>query len=380
VGRILYNEMQGLNRVLIGSHLLGEMTPIGYDYIVSAGERFCVPVLTNCLRDLGVDAIGLGGDEAGIATDSNYGNALPDEERTREEVRRTVLPLLDAGKVPVVAGFFGRSPAGRIAILGRGGSDFTATLLGCSLEADEIWMMKHDVDGIKSTDPRLVPVAHTIAELSYQTAAEMALLGAKVLHPKSVQPAARQKIPVRIASSHEPDKPGTRLVPLQSTMPRVRALTLVRRGGLVRAQGVQMGDEGILPSSLMDAFRNNNVDVLASATGFNGGRVLWLVGSAELDRFVALLRQHTDERARIDVQRDVAILGLVGEHVGTAPGLLGCLARCLQAADTHPLVILQGASPDGLVVALPDHEARLAAVLKLLHTEFGLDHGASRGP
>jgi aspartate kinase len=375
VDRILYTEMHSLNRVLLGSHLLGEMTPIGYDFVVSAGERFCVPVLTHCLRDLGVDAVGLGGDEAGIVTDGNYGNALPDEERTREGVRRAVLPLLEAGKTPVVAGFFGRSPAGRIAILGRGGSDFTATLLGCSLDADEIWMLKHDVDGIKSTDPRLVPVAHTIAELSYQTAAEMALLGAKVLHPKSVQPAARRQIPVRIASSHEPDKPGTRLVPLRCDTPRVRALTLVRRGGLVRAQAVHMGDEGILPSALMEALRRNNLDVLASATGFNGGRVLWLIGNAELDRFVNLLHEHADERVQVEVQRDVAVLGLVGELVGTAPGLLSRLAHCLQQADMQPLVILQGASPDGLVIAVPDQEARLAAVLKLLHSEFGLDHG-----
>src|SRR5262249_57171284 len=129
------------------------------------------------------------------------------------EARKALLPLLEAGKTPVVAGFYGRSAQGRIAILGRGGSDFTATLLGCALDADEIWILKHEVDGIKTTDPRLVPGAYTIPEISYWLAAEMALLGAKVLHPRSVQPAAPQRIPVRIASSHVPDRPGTRLVP-----------------------------------------------------------------------------------------------------------------------------------------------------------------------
>jgi aspartate kinase len=157
VARVLYAERHGLDRVLLGSHLLGELTPIGYDFIVSEGERLCVPLLANCLRDLGVDAVGLGGDEAGIATDNNYGNSLPLEEQTRAGVRQALLPLLEAGRTPVVAGFFGRSEQGRIAILGRGGSDFTATLVGCALDADEIWMLKHDVDGIKTTDPRLVP-------------------------------------------------------------------------------------------------------------------------------------------------------------------------------------------------------------------------------
>jgi aspartate kinase len=202
----------------------------------------------------------------------------------------------------------------------------------------------------------------------------MALLGAKVLHPKSVQPAARQAIPVRIASSYEPDKPGTRLVPLQQATPRVHALTLVRRGGLVRALAVEMGDEGILPPMLTTLLRQQNLDVLASATGFNGGRVLWLLGGGELDRLLALLAQQVDpQRVRVEVERNVAILGVVGVQVATAPGLLARLARCLEKAGTQPLVILQGASPDGVVVALRDEESSLSSALRLLHTEFELD-------
>src|SRR5262249_36111042 len=153
--------------------------------------------LANCLRDLGVDAVGLGGDEAGIVTDNNYGNALPLEGLTRPAVRAALLPLLEADRVPVVAGFFGRSQQGRVAILGRGGSGYSATTIAAALDADEVWIMK-DVAGIQTTDPRLVKAAYVIPELSYRLAAEMALLGAKVLHPRSVQPAARQRIPVRI--------------------------------------------------------------------------------------------------------------------------------------------------------------------------------------
>src|SRR5262249_6505602 len=202
------------DRVLLGSHLLGELTPLGRDFVVSGGERLCVPVLANCLRDLGVDAAGLGGDEAGIITDNNYGNALPLEEPTRLAVRQALLPLLDAGKVPVVAGFYGRSVQGRIAILGCGGSEYSGTTIGAALGTVEIWIQK-DVAGIHTTEPRLVQESYTIPELSYRVAAEMALLGAKVLHPKSVQPAARQRIPVRIASSFNPEQAGSRLVPLE---------------------------------------------------------------------------------------------------------------------------------------------------------------------
>jgi aspartate kinase len=377
VAGALYMERHGLDRILIGSHLLGELTPIGFDYVVSEGERLCLPILAGCLRDQGIDAVGLGGDEAGIVTDNNYGNSLPDEGRTRAAAREALLPLLEAARVPVVAGFYGRSGQGRVAILGRGGSDYTATLLGCSLDADEIWLLKHEVDGIKTTDPRLVPGAYTISEMSYEIAAEMALLGAKVLHPKSVQPAARHHIPVRIGTSTDLARPGTRLVPARpGAAPGVAALTLVRGGGLIRVNSPQMGDEGIIPESLIDQFRRYNVDILASAAGLNGGRVLWLVGSLDLQRFLSVVREHIDGRLGLDVRENVAVLGIVGEQVATAAGVFVRVACCLEKAGTQPLAILQGASPDSIAVALPDEEERLPAALRLLHTELGLDRRA----
>lgn len=369
--RALYAERHGLDRVLLGSHLLGEMTPMGKDYIVSGGERLCVPLLANCLRDIGVEAVGLGGDEAGIVTDNNYGNALPLEGPTRLAVRQALLPVLAAGKVPVVAGFYGRSQQGRIAVLGRGGSDFSATSIGAALDADEIWIMK-DVAGIQTTDPRLVKAAYTITELSYRIAAEMALLGAKVLHPKSVQAAARQGIPVRIASSFHPEEPGSRLVALKPARePKVSALTLVRGGGLVRAAAAAVGDEGEIPASFTTALRRNNVDILASAAGFNGGSTLWLLGPAELERFIEVLAQE-ELPLQTEVQRHVAVIGIVGERVATAAGVLARVTRCLDKMGREPLAILQGASPNSIVIALPDDET-LPGTLRLLHTELGLD-------
>lgn len=369
--RAIYSERHGLDRVLMGSHLLGELTPMGKDFVVSGGERLCVPILANCLRDLGVDALGLGGDEAGIVTDNNYGNALPLEGPTRPAVRQALLPLLDAGQVPVVAGFYGRSLQGRVAILGRGGSDFSATTIGAALDADEIWIMK-DVDGIQTTDPRLVPASYTITELPYRIAAEMALLGAKVLHPKSVQAAARQRIPLRIASSFTPEQPGSRLVDAEPARePKVSALTVVRGGGLVRTAAAAVGDDGEIPASFDAALRRSNIDILARAASFNGGSTLWLLGPLELERFIEAL-QEQNLSLQTEVQRKVAVVGIVGERVATAAGVLARVARCLDRTGCEPLAILQGASAHGIVIAMPDDE-RLPAILRLLHTELGLD-------
>jgi aspartate kinase len=370
VARALYAERHALDRVLLGSHLLGELTPLGWDFVISGGERLCVPVLANCMRDLGLDAVGLGGDEAGIVTDNNYGNALPLEGPTRQAVRQALLPLLEAGKVPVVAGFYGRSQQGRVAILGRGGSDYSATTIGAALDADEVWIMK-DVAGIQTTDPRLVPESWTIPELSYRLAAEMALLGAKVLHPKSVQPAARQRIPVRIASSFNPEEPGSRLVALEPAgEPSVSALTVVRGGGLVRAVG-ETGEESEVPPGFPVALRRANVDILASAAGFNGGSILWLLGPQELPRFLSIMEQQ-ELPFQTEVQRGVAVVGIVGERVATAAGILARVARCLEKMGLEPLAILQGASPHGIVIALPDDD-RLPAALRALHTDLGMD-------
>jgi len=373
VARILYSERHGLERVLLGCHFLGEMTPIGYDFIVSEGERMCVPILANCLKSLGVESAAIGAEGCGIATDNNYGSARPLEGPTRQGVRERLLPILEAGKVPVAGGFFGRSEQGRIAVLGRGGSDYSATLVGCALDADEVWIMT-DVPGIKTTDPRLVPAAHTIDEVPYLIAAEMSMLGAKILHPKSVLPAAKQSVPVRVASSFEPDLPGTRLVPLEGVgQPSVTALTLVRGGALVRLSSSELGNEGVVSTELIGDLRRYNVEILASATGSNGGSVLWLVGPLDLERFLALIEKHHREHIEHEVHRNVAVLGIVGQQVATAAGVIATVAGCLEKVGAQPLAILQGASPNSVVIALPDDDTRLPNVLRSLHTEFGLD-------
>lgn len=370
---ILYAERHALERVLLGSHFLGELTPIGYDFVVSEGERLCVPILANCLRDLGVDAAAIGAEGCGIMTDSNYGNARPLEPQTRNGVRQTLFPLLNAGKTPVAGGFYGRSPQGRYATLGRGGSDYSATLVGAALDCDEIWIMT-DVDGIKTTDPRVVPSARTISEMPYLIAAEMALLGAKVLHPKSVLPAAKQDIPLRVASSFEPEKPGTRLVPLQpGAAPSVAGLTLVRRAGLITMTTPDLGNEGVVPPGMIEDIHRQNTDILASSTASNGSSVLWLVGPLDLDRFLAIIDKHKDDRVQHDIRRDVAVLGIVGEQAARAPGILARVAQCLEQAGAQPLAWLQGASPNSIAIALPDDDQRMPAVMRALHATFGLD-------
>jgi aspartate kinase len=372
----LYTERHNLERVLMGSHFLGELTPIAYDFIVSQGERMVVPVLANSLRGLGVEAVGIAGNGAGIITDQNFGNARPDMQRTREEVRKTLLPLLQQGKTPVIAGFYGRTEKGRIAVLGRGGSDYSATLIGAALDADEVWIMT-DVDGVKTTDPRLVPAAYTIPEMPYHAASEMAMLGAKILHQQSVVPCEAQKIPLRIANTFEPEKPGTWLVSdPKGKPPAVWALTLTT-GALVRLSAAAPGAAGAFASRVFEQFELRNIEILATASARNGQTLLCLLGKESAKRFKELAQREAGDGVDVEIQEPVAVLGVVGPGVGKEPGVLAQVAGCFDAADIQPLATLQGASPDSIVVALPDQQdttknESLITAMRAMHRELGL--------
>lgn len=366
-----YGERHDLERVLMGSHFLGELTPIGYDFVVSTGERMCVPVLAAALKNLGVDAQPIGGYGAGIMTDNNYGNARPLAAETRASVRETLLPMLQQGQVPICPGFYGKSRQGRVATLGRGGSDYSATLIGCALDADEIVIMT-DVDGIKTCDPRVVPAAQTIEKMPYSIAAELAMLGAKVLHQKSVAPASAQKIPLRIASSFEPEKPGTLLVPPESVAPRVWALTLVR-GGLVRVHADETASAENLNSRIFSQIEQHNVELLASAGSRAGRTLLALASGASFTKLIEIARDAAEPGVHVSIEEPVALLGVVGDKAATQSETFGKVAECLSGAGVETLGILQGASPQSLLVVLNDDPAALAAAMQSIHTKLGLD-------
>ncbi len=172
------------------------------------GERLSAAILAGAVSSIGTPAEVVSADP--IATDSNYAEAEVDAEGTRERCTWYVRPLLDAGKVAVVPGFGGRSPEGEQTTLGRGGSDLSATTIGRALDSGEVWIMS-DVDGVLDADPRLVPDATLLPQLSYREASAFASLGAKVLHHKTMEPAAASEMEVFVRNTFNPDSPGTRV-------------------------------------------------------------------------------------------------------------------------------------------------------------------------
>jgi aspartate kinase len=176
------------------------------DEIAVYGERLSAQILAGAINKQGVPASAVAADP--IATDGNFGGAEVDVALTRERAERHVSPLLDRGLVAVVPGYVGRSPGGEPTTLGRGGSDLSATVLGRALESDEVWIMS-DVDGVLDADPRLVPGASLMPRLSYREAGVFAGLGAKVLHPRTMEPAEEAGIEVYVRNTFAPEGAGT---------------------------------------------------------------------------------------------------------------------------------------------------------------------------
>jgi len=225
-----------LDRLLRGTAMLRELTPRALDAISGIGERLSAPLVSAAVNELGVKAVAISATEL-IVSDPHHGRAEPLMGPTRNRAAARLKPLLDQKIVPIVTGFIAATPEGVQTTLGRGGSDYSATILGAALGAAEtvIWT---DVDGVKTADPRLVPEAQTIPEISYNEAAELAYFGAKVLHPNTLRPVTAAGVPVWIRNSFKPENPGTKITAKgDSSGGGVKALTAIKDVTMITVGG-----------------------------------------------------------------------------------------------------------------------------------------------
>ncbi len=226
-------------------HVLGEASPRALDTVVSTGERLAILVLETIFRQSGlatraVDAAQL------IVTDDHYQNATPCLPESRDKIQKTLIPYLESGEIAVITGFLGATREGVRTTLGRGGSDYSAALLGVLLPADEVWIWT-DVDGVMTADPRLAQNASTLPVLSYKEVSELAYFGAKVLHPKTIRPVVEAGIPLRVLNTFNPTHPGTLIrddhaetFRESQSEPIIKAVTAVKNVQLITVEGTGM--------------------------------------------------------------------------------------------------------------------------------------------
>lgn len=365
--------LEALKQALKGVSLLKELTPRSKDLILSFGERLSVQIVAAAIQDRGIDSTALTGAEAGIVTDDNFGEAYPDFGATRRGAKRAISLLLSRRSIPVVAGFVGATKTGEVTTLGRGGSDYTATILAAALGADEVWIWT-DVDGILTADPRIVANAQVIEELSYAEAEEMAIFGAKNMHPLALGPARLAKIPVRIRNGHRPDLPGTLIHGLQERKAGVaKAVMLVRRVGMLTVSGETLmgrpGTAGQLLSSLGDM----GVNIFMISQSVSESNISMVVRRDALQRAREAIesgQEHFEQGLKVDAEHDVAVVAAVGAGMKGTPGVAARVFGTVSQVGVNVRMIAQGSSELNISFVVREKEA-LKAVRALHSTLVG---------
>jgi aspartokinase/homoserine dehydrogenase 1 len=362
-------------RLCEGTRLLRELTPRSLDLISSLGERLSAPIVSAMIANLGTASDPVEATEL-IVTDGFYGGGEPLMEPTRQRCEARLRPLLQKGVVPVVTGFIGASQEGALTTLGRGGSDYSATILSAALLADEaiIWT---DVNGVLSADPRLVPEARTIAEISYREAAELAYFGAKVLHPKTLRAVMPHEIPVWIRNSFAPEQAGTKITAKgRSRAGGVKAITAIGDVSLIA-----LGGPGIvgLPDVVGRTFSTTarvRANVLLISQSSSQNDICFIVASADAKRTVDALREqfaqdlahHKVEHITLDPR--IAIVAVVGENMRGTVGMAGRTFSALGREGVNIIAIAQGSSESNISFVVEQKDMKKAVVA--LHREFGL--------
>lgn len=368
-------------RITGGIALLGEWPPRSVDEALSIGERLCVLIMVACLESQGVRSAAVNAAEL-IVTDAVFGNANPLPGPTREKSRSRLLPLLSEGVLPVVTGFNGATADGRPTTLGRGGSDLSASILAAALDAKELWIWT-DVDGIMTADPRLVPEAVVMEEVTYSEAAELAYNGAKVLHPRTLAPLIEKQIPVWSKNSFAPHKPGTRIVPRLESSGGARAVTSMRNVALISiepASAVLNGAE--MMGRALEGLGRANVELLALSSSSYRQSFCFLVRAQELPAALLALEESLElELAHgylkpIEVDDNVGLLAVVGEGMRGTPGLAGRIFTAISRENVNIIAISQGSSE--LTIAIVVHRDGLEKAVRAVHAECRMGEQSAR--
>jgi len=359
-----------LQNILTAVHTLKELTPRSRDYIISFGERLSAPIVSAAIRQRGITSVVLDGAEAGIVTTANHGDAraLPVSE---ERIRARVVPLLGEG-VPVIMGFMGATEQGVITTLGRSGSDYSAAIIGAGIDADEIWIWT-DVDGVMTSDPRIIQDARVLDEISYLEVMELSYFGAKVLHPRSIEPAMQKDISIRVKNSFRPELPGTLIRRDRYQEKRVvKAIALIEKVALINVNGAQMIGRPGVAKMIFGALADREVNIMMISQGSSEANISLIIDESHLDAALAALTPIVKQGIVREVthDRDVVALAVVGAGMAGSPGTGGRIFSALGRAGINVMMISQGSSEVNVSFVVKARDGKHA--LRVLHDEFRL--------
>jgi len=363
-----------LEKTCEGIARLGHCPARTLDAVLAVGERLSALLLAATLNQTGTPARALDARRL-VVTDANFGEAEPQLGPTTERMKEAVPCLLEQGIAPIITGFIGSTADGTPTTLGRGGSDYSATLVAACLNAADV-IMWTDVEGIFSADPDLVPNARVLPAVTYQEAAELSYYGAKVLHPKTLAPLAERGIPVWTKSSFRPEAPGTVIAPrgthgLDGGGSGARAVTALKKAVLITVESTGQLSAMRIMSRAFSALDHEGIDLLMLSQASCEESFCFAVQAGDAERVQRRLEESfAVELAHgyirpLSLQDGVAILALIGSGMRGAVGIAGKLFGALSAAHVNVIAIAQGATETNISVAV--EESALANAVRSVH-------------
>ncbi len=355
--------MDELRDIVRSIAILGELTNRSLDTFASFGERLATLLLSHHLRHIGVNALLLNAQDF-IITNDDFTHATPLFDVIDKKVGEQVLPALKSGHVVVTQGFLGSTASGIPTTIGRGGSDYSAAIIGAALNADEIQIWT-DVDGVMTCDPSMIPSARLVEEMTFREAAELAYFGAKVLHPSTILPAVKKNIPVRVLNSMRPTGTGTVILqrPGVGDGSQIKAIAFKKGITLVNIDSTRMLMTHGFLAKVFEVFARYQKSVDAIATS-EVSISLTVDSPAGLDLVTAELKEVAD----VEIAGDKAIFCVVGENLKVNKGTLGRIFTTLDRHDIRVSMVSLGASEINVTFVVDGKDVPAAA--RVLHEEF----------
>jgi aspartate kinase len=341
--------------------------PFYKDNVSSQGERFSTLILAHVLKSMGQKAIAMTSEDCGISAEGRPLNGSAMLSKTETLMTMKLKPVVENNIIPVITGFYGINDDGKVLTFGRGGSDYSAAVVANGLNADmlEIWT---DVNGFMSADPRVIPDAVSIDEMNYAEAAELAYFGAKVLHPRTIEPVRMKHIPLKVKNSFKPEDPGTLIHHLKKkTDEMLKSVAVKTDLSIISISSAEIAYRPKMVARIIEKMSENDVIIYSISTSLS--TVAFLIHNNDVK--MTMMKLNTLEPGdieRIEVKSDVALVCAVGDDLLSRCGVSGDIFTAVKEARANVEMISEGASDVSLNFVVPMF--RVTEVIKILHKKF----------
>ena len=366
VQNTLHKKLEKLERLLRGVYYVGELTDRTKDLILSYGERLSVSVLAGILVDQGVKAKAFEADNLGVLTNGDFGNAVAVLNPVSKNLKKNISPLFDKNIIPIITGFFGCDKSGHTTLFGRNGSDYSASVIAYAIDADEVNLWK-DVDGFMSADPTIIKDSYLLKNLSYNEAAELSYFGAKILHPRTVEPLIKKGIKLIIKNPNNPQKIGTEIGNNNDKKQSIKSVANSKDIACIKIHGAGIGYKPGVLSEIAFYFSSNKINIKSVITSQTC--ITILLEKKDLNRSYNILAEKQIETVeKIEQIKDIVLIGIVGEGISNNHGIAARVFSSIAQEGINIELISAGASEVAYYFIIKDRF--LEPALKAIHKEL----------